>query len=58
MLYTISQRTYDAIITSLLGQNDATTSFWRNDAVIIAARIHWAATIRLNNDHNVTKIWK
>ena len=36
-----TQRTYDAIITSLLRQNDVAASFWRNNDVIIAARVRW-----------------
>ena len=36
---TISQWTHNAIITSLLCQNDVATSFWRNNDVIIAS---WA----------------
>ena len=40
----ICRRTHDAIITSLLRQNDIVTSFWRNDDFIIASfvgkRIH------------------
>ena len=34
-------RAHDVIITSLLRQNDVTTSFWRNDYVIIALCVHW-----------------
>ena len=36
-----SQRTHDVIITSLLRQNDVTTSFWRNNDVIIMSCIRW-----------------
>ena len=36
-----TQRTHDAIITSLLRQNDVATSFWRNNDVIIASRVRW-----------------
>ena len=34
--YHNTQRTRDAIITSLLRHNDVATSLWRNDDVIIA----------------------
>ena len=37
----LSQRTHDAITPSLLRQNDFTTSFWRNNDVIIASCMHW-----------------
>ena len=40
LLYIPTQRTYDAIITSSLRQNDVATSFWRNDDVIITSRAH------------------
>ena len=36
-----SQRTHDAIITSLWRQNDVMTSFWRNNDVIIASYVRW-----------------
>ena len=36
-LRSLPQRTRDAIITSLLRQNDVVTSFWRNNDVIIAS---------------------
>ena len=36
-----SQRTHDAMITSLLRQNDVATSFWRNNDVIITSCVHW-----------------
>ena len=32
-----TQRTHDVMITSLLGQNDVATSYWRNNDVIIAS---------------------
>ena len=35
------QRTYDVIITLSLSQNDVTTSFWRNNGVIITVYVHW-----------------
>ena len=38
---TASQRTRDAIMTSLLRQNDVATSFWRNNDVIIVSRVRW-----------------
>ena len=37
----ISQRTRDAITTSLLRQNDVAMSFWRNNDVIIALCVRW-----------------
>ena len=37
----LSQRTYDAIITSWLRQNDVVTSFWHNDDVIITSFISY-----------------
>ena len=36
-----TQRTRDAIIASLLRQNDVATSFWRNNDVIIARCVRW-----------------
>ena len=36
---TTPQRTRDAIITSLLSQNDVATSFWRYNDVIITSRV-------------------
>ena len=38
---TLFQRAHDVIITSQLRQNDVTTSFWRNNNVIIAPRVRW-----------------
>ena len=38
---TNDQRTCGAMITSLLHQNDVTTSFWRNNDVIIALSFRW-----------------
>ena len=35
-----SQRTHDAIMTSLLRQNNVATSFWRNNDVVIASCAH------------------
>ena len=37
-----SQRTYDAIITLWLRQNDVAISFRGNNDSIIASRVHWA----------------
>ena len=39
-----SQRTRDATITSLLRQNDAMTSFWRNNDVFIASCVRYVST--------------
>ena len=39
--WTASQRTHDAITSSLLRQNDVATSFWRNNDVIITSRVPW-----------------
>ena len=36
-----TQRTHDAIITSLWRQNDVTRSFWRHKDVIIALGVRW-----------------
>ena len=36
-----AQRTHDAVITSLLRQNDVATSFWRYNFVIIASCVRW-----------------
>ena len=36
-----SRRTHDAVVTSLLRQNDFAMSLWRNNAVIIASRVYW-----------------
>ena len=36
------QWAHDAIITSLLWQNDVATSFWRNNDVVIAPCARWA----------------
>ena len=36
-----SQWAHDVMITSLLRQNDVTTSFWRNTGVIIASCVLW-----------------
>ena len=38
-----SQRTHDAIITSLLRQNDVATSFWHNNDVVIASFVRWGS---------------
>ena len=35
------QRTHDAMISSLLGQNDVTTSLWRYNDVIFASCVRW-----------------
>ena len=40
--FVTSQGTHDTIIISLLHQNEVATSFWRNNDVIIASRVHWA----------------
>ena len=42
----ITQRTSDAIITSLLCQNDVAMSFWHNNNVIITSCVLWAVTTR------------
>ena len=39
------QRTHEAMITSLLRQNDVETSFCRNNYVINASLVHWARTV-------------
>ena len=39
-----SQRTHDAIKTSLLRQNDVATSFWCNNDVIITSCVRWDDT--------------
>ena len=36
-----TQHTHDAIMTSLLRQNDVATSFWRNNDVIIVSYKCW-----------------
>ena len=36
-----SQRTREAIITSSSRQNEATTSFWRNNDVVVASCVRW-----------------
>ena len=36
-----AQRAHGGITTSLLRQNDAVTSFWRNNEIIIASSTHW-----------------
>ena len=38
-----ARRTHNAIITSLLRQNDVATSFWRNNDVIIATCVNWVS---------------
>ena len=38
-----TQWTHDAMITTLLRQNDVATSFWRNNDVIIASHVRWGA---------------
>ena len=40
ILMSLSQWTHDAIITSLIRQNDVSMSFWRNNDVIIASCVH------------------
>ena len=40
--FSMTQRTYDAIITSLWRQNDVSTSFWRYN-VIFASYVRWAS---------------
>ena len=37
----LTHRIHDAIIASLLRQNDVATSFWRNNDVIVASRVRW-----------------
>ena len=56
-----TERTYDVIITSLLHQNDVTTSFLRNSDVIITPGIHWdiadkSTKCRLHNENIFSKI--
>ena len=46
----ISQRTHDAIITSLWRRNDVATSFWRHSDVIIASCACW--------DCGVVRTWR
>ena len=41
---TDTQWAHDAIITSLLRQNDVATSFWRKNDVIIASCARWVNT--------------
>ena len=45
--------TYNVLITSLLRQNDVTTSFWRNNDVIIMPSVHWVLTLIYNFFPNV-----
>ena len=40
-----TQRAHGVIMTPLLRQNDVTTSFWRNDNVIITSCVRWVRTI-------------
>ena len=40
-----TQQTHDAIIPSLLRQNDVTQSLWCNNDVIIASCIRWVVTV-------------
>ena len=42
---TVLQRTHDATITSLLRKNDAITSFWRNNDVVVPSRVRWSEYI-------------
>ena len=37
--YILSQRIRDAVITSLVRQNDVATSFWRNSHVFVASHV-------------------
>ena len=39
------QRAHDAIMISLLPQNDVATSFWRNNDVVIASCARWVVCI-------------
>ena len=39
-----TQRALDAMITSLLRQNDVATSFWRNNDAFIAFFGYWAVS--------------
>ena len=39
-----NQRTHDAIMMSLLHQNDVATSFWRNNDVVISSCVRWEPT--------------
>ena len=49
----LAQRAHDVIITSLLRQNDVTTSFWRKNDVTITSCVRWVrAQIRIG--HNPT----
>ena len=47
-MYVIPQRTHDAIITSVWGQNDVATSFWRHDDVTFASCVRGGAGSLLN----------
>ena len=48
-----TQRTRDAIMTSLLRQNDVITSFWRNGVVIFASCVRWEAAFRYGLYSNI-----
>ena len=41
LVYDVTQRTHDTIITSLWRRNDVATSFWRHSDVIIALCARW-----------------
>ena len=47
----LTQRTYYAIITSSLRQNDVATPFWRNDDVINALYVRWKVSLALFRSH-------
>ena len=44
-VYMRTKRTHDVILTSLLGQNDVATSFWRNNDIIITSCVNWVAVV-------------
>ena len=49
-----AQRTHDAMITSLLRQNDVTASFCRNDDVIITSCVRWVKADVAWAQHQIT----
>ena len=56
-----TQRTHGAMKTSLLRQNDVTTSFWRNNDVIITPRVRWDGCMKcvdnVNTDSTSNGSW-
>ena len=51
-----TQRTHGAMKTSLLRQNDVTTSFWRNNDVIITPRVRWDGCMKCVDNVNTDSI--